>query len=225
MCKFSINDKNKIPIDMKRKKILVFNSGSGSGFQELVENSRTGVLDAEIVGLVTNKATYTCIDRALKLGITFVPPMEYFEARDYQALVKYFGADYVALSGWLKPVRGLDPRTTFNIHPGPLPLFGGKGMYGHHVHEAVIAAYRRGEITHSEVCMHFVTDEYDQGPVFFRYPVLIRPDDDADTLGARVNKIEHGWQSYITNLIVHGKISWDGIDPSSLKVPKDYKFL
>lgn len=210
---------------MKRKRILVFNSGSGSGFQELVENSRTGILDADIVGLVSNKDKYTCIDRAFKLGITVAPPMKYFEACYYQALVKYFKADYVALSGWLKPVRGLNPSTTFNIHPGPLPLFGGKGMYGHHVHEAVIAAYRRGEITHSEVCMHFVTDEYDQGPVFFRYPILIRPNDDADSLGARVNKIEHGWQSYITNLVVHGKISWDGVDPSSLKVPKDYKFL
>lgn len=210
---------------MRKKRILVFNSGSGSGFQELVENSRTGVLDAEIVGLVTNKSTYTCIDRAFKLRITFAPPMESFEASDYQALVKFFKADYVALSGWLKTAIGLDLRTTFNIHPGPLPLFGGKGMYGHHVHEAVIAAYRRGEITHSEVCMHFVTNEYDQGPVFFRYPVLIRPDDDADSLGVRVNKIEHGWQSYITNLVVHKKISWDGVDPSSLKVPKDYKFL
>lgn len=210
---------------MKKKRILVLNSGSGSGFQELVENSITGILDAEIVGLVTNKDTYQCIDRAIKLGITFAPPMQKFETKDYQSLVNFFGADYVALSGWLKPVRGLDPRTTINIHPGPLPKFGGKGMYGHHVHEAVIQAYRRGEIKHSEVCMHFVTAEYDQGPVFFRYPILIRPDDDADSLGSRVNKIEHGWQSFITNLVVHKQITWDGKNPDSLRVPTWYKFL
>ncbi len=210
---------------MKKKRILVFNSGSGSGFQELVENSITGILDADIVGLVTNKETYQCIDRALKLDITFAPPMKKFEAKDYQSLVNFFGADYVSLSGWLKPVVGLDPRTTINIHPGPLPRFGGKGMYGHHVHEAVIQAYRRGEIKYSEVCMHFVTEEYDQGPVFFRYLILIRPDDDADSLGSRVNKIEHGWQSFITNLVVHRKISWDGKNPDSLRVPTWYKYL
>jgi phosphoribosylglycinamide formyltransferase-1 len=98
-------------------------------------------------------------------------------------------------------------------------------MYGHHVHEAVIQAYRQGEIKYSEVCMHFVTEEYDQGPVFFRYPILIRPDDDADSLGSRVNKIEHGWQSFITNLVVHRQIYWDGKNHNSLRVPAWYKYL
>jgi len=92
-------------------------------------------------------------------------------------------------------------------------------MYGHHVHEAAIQAYKKGEIQHTEVCMHFVTDEYDKGPVFFRYRIYIRPDDTADTLGARVNKIEHAWQSYITNLVVNGEIYWDGKNPDSLVVP------
>ena len=207
----------------KKPRILIFNSGSGSGFQELVENSRTGVLQADVVGLVTDKGTHKCLDRAMNLRIIFASPMKIFDAQSYQDLVKYFGADYVILSGWLKLVKGLDPRTTINIHPGPLPQFGGKGMYGHHVHEAVIEAYKRGEITHSVVTMHFVTEEYDQGPVFFRYPVLIRPNDDADSLGSRVNKIEHGWQSFITNLVVTGQIRWDGKDPKSLVVPEFLK--
>lgn len=202
----------------KRPRLLVFNSGSGSGFQELVENSRTGVLQADIVGLVTNKASYSCNERAKKLGIPVVL-MEAFEAEDYQALVKQFNADYVILSGWLIKTKGLDPRTTINIHPGPLPAFGGFKMYGHHVHEAVIQAYKLGKIIYSEVSMHFVTEEYDQGPVFFRYPVLIRPDDDADSLAARVNKIEHGWQSFVTNLVITGQIHWDGVRPQSLVVP------
>ncbi len=208
---------------MKKPRILIFNSGSGSGFQELVENSRTGVLQANIVGLVTDKGTHKCLDRAMDLGVTFVPPMKNFDARSYNDLVKFFGADYVVLSGWLKLVKGLDPRTTINIHPGPLPLFGGKGMYGHHVHEAVIEAYKRGEIIHSAVTMHFVTEEYDKGPVFFRYPILIRPNDDADSLGARVNKIEHGWQSFVTNLVITRQIHWDGKNPKSLVVPEFLK--
>ncbi len=205
---------------MKKPRILVFNSGSGSGFQELVENSKTGVLNAEIVGLITNDEKYTCIQRAEKLGI----PVTIMDNR-YQEIMRYFQPDFVALSGWLKkvPMGIFNPKTTINIHPGPLPDFGGPGMYGHHVHEAVIKAYKDGHVKNSEVCMHFVTDEYDKGPVFFRYPVLIRPDDTADTLGARVNKIEHGWQSFVTNLVVNGKIYWDGKNPESLLVPEFMK--
>jgi folate-dependent phosphoribosylglycinamide formyltransferase PurN len=206
----------------KQKKILVFNSGSGSGFQELVENSRTGILQADIIGLVTNNPNNGCLKRAEKLlGIEFMVMKDY-RLIDYDWVLNVFHAEdeWIVLSGWLKLTKGLNPQKTINIHPGPLPYFGGSGMYGHHVHEAVIKAYKKREIQNSEVCMHFVTEEYDKGPVFFRYPVLIRNDDDANSLGARVNKIEHAWQSYVTNLVIQGEISWDGKNPTSLVVPK-----
>jgi phosphoribosylglycinamide formyltransferase-1 len=80
-------------------------------------------------------------------------------------------------------------------------------MYGHYVHEAVMAAYHRGEIIQSAVTMHFVDDvAYDNGPIIFQMPVLIRPDDDADSLTKRVNEKERAWQSYILNLVVHQHI-------------------
>jgi folate-dependent phosphoribosylglycinamide formyltransferase PurN len=188
-----------------KKRLLVFNSGPGSGFQELVENSRTGILKAEIVGLVTNNGNYKCIERAKQLGIPYTV-MTSFEAEDYQELVKKYDADFVLLSGWLKLAKGLDSETTINIHPGPLPEFGGKGMYGHHVHEAVISAFRRGEITETKVTIHKVNEKFDDGLILFEYPILIRDDDTAETLAVRVNKIEHGWQSYITNLIIKGEL-------------------
>lgn len=109
-------------------------------------------------------------------------------------------------SGWLKMVHGLDPTHTINIHPGPLPEFGGYGMHGHFVHEAVMETFRKGRITQSAVTLHFVNEEYDQGPIIAMIPVLIRPEDTAETLGARVNKVEHAWQSYYLNEIVHGRI-------------------
>ncbi|MBU6389739.1 hypothetical protein KGQ71_04480 [Patescibacteria group bacterium] len=204
------------------KRLLIFASGSkdggGSGFQELVENSRIGVItDAEIVAVVSNHADGGVRKRAERLGIPFIYFVPTGQAGEYTTLVKQQKADWVLLSGWLKKTTGLDPCRTINIHPGPLPEFGGPQMYGHRVHEAVINAFRAGKITESAVCMHFVTDEYDRGPVFFRYPVLIRPDDTAETLAERVNKIEHGWQSYVTNLVIHGKIHWDGRDPRSLR--------
>ncbi len=191
-------------------RVLVFASGDarggGSGFQELVEFSRTNppVLDAEIVGVISNHPEGGVFKKAQALRI----PFEYwpgpFEAKGYQSFVNKYRADFVMCSGWLKFVRGLDPAKTVNIHPGPLPRFGGPGMYGHHVHEAVMAAYRRGEITQSAVTMHFVDETaYDHGPIFFQMPVLIRPDDDAETLAKRVNEKERAWQSYILNLVVH----------------------
>jgi phosphoribosylglycinamide formyltransferase-1 len=91
-------------------------------------------------------------------------------------------------------------------------------MYGHHVHEAVIKAFQEGKITASEVTMHFVNDEYDEGSVFFRYPVFIRSGDTAESLGNRVNKIEHGRQSYITNLVLKGDIAL--LPDGTLKVPE-----
>jgi len=196
-----------------KPRVLVFASGDekggGSGFQELVEFSRTDppVLNAQIVGVVSNHPYGGVRKRADSLQI----PFEYwpgpFDAKGYQSFFRKYNADYVMCSGWLKFVRGLAPERTINIHPGPLPRFGGPGMYGRRVHEAVIEAYRRGEIKQSAVTMHFVDEvAYDHGPIIFQMPILIRPDDDAESLAKRVNEKERAWQSYILNLVVNGHI-------------------
>ncbi len=214
---------------MAKPKLIVFSSGTktggGSGFENLVRSAESGVLKAEIVAVVSNHEAGGVRKRAKRLGVPFVLFQGPFEASEYQKIIRETGAEWVALSGWLKLVVGLDPARTFNIHPGPLPRFGGKGMYGYHVHEAVVEASRRSEITHSAVTMHFVTSIYDEGPIIFSLPVEILADDTAETLGARVLEAEHEWQPKITNMIVTGEISWDSKDRQSLKVPTDYKFL
>jgi len=194
-------------------RVLVFASGDpkggGSGFQELVEFSRTTppVLDAQIIGVISNHESGGVRRRADALHI----PFEYwpgpYDANGYRAFLEKYQADFVMCSGWLKFVKGLDPARTVNIHPGPLPRFGGAGLYGHYVHEAVMVAYHRGEITQSAVTMHFVDEKaYDHGPIIFQMPVLIRPDDDPESLAKRVNEKERAWQSYILNLVVHRQI-------------------
>jgi phosphoribosylglycinamide formyltransferase 1 len=192
--------------------ILVFASGSktggGSGFENLVRASRTEPpeLAARICGVVTNHPAGGVWRRAQALGI----PAEYwpgpYVAEGYHDFVKHFQADYVMLSGWLKLATGLDPGRTVNIHPGPLPRFGGAKMYGRYVHEAVLAAYRSGEISRSAVTMHFVDEKYDRGPVFFVRPVPIEPGDTVDTLAARVNRAEHEWQPQVLNYVVQGRV-------------------
>ena len=212
---------------MPLPRLLVFASGSaeggGSGFEKLVEATRTGVLQAEIVGVVSNHEHGGVRKRADRLGIPFFHFAGPWAAEQYQHIARWSGAEFFALSGWLKLVKGLDPstpfnsRTVFNIHPGPLPDFGGPGMHGHHVHEAVMAAYRRGQVDFSAVSMHFVTEDYDRGPLFFQYDVPINEDDSSETLAQRVNQAEHNVQALITNLVVHREITWDGVNPASLQ--------
>jgi phosphoribosylglycinamide formyltransferase-1 len=185
--------------------------GGGSGFQELVEFSRTDppVLNAQIVGVVSNYSKGGVWKRSEKLGIN----LEYwpgpFSPEGYTYFKELYRADFVICSGWLHYVRGLDPRRTVNIHPGPTKGFGGKGFYGHHVHEAVIRAYQENRITQSAVTMHYVIEKgqdkegYDQGPIIFQLPVLIRPEDTAETLAARVNEKERAYQAFVFNLVVH----------------------
>jgi phosphoribosylglycinamide formyltransferase-1 len=97
----------------------------------------------------------------------------------------------LVLAGYMRPlaasvIRRL-PGKVVNIHPALLPAFGGKGMYGHHVHEAVIARGARW----TGVTIHLVTEHYDEGPILCQRVVGVRPDDTPHSLGARVLRIEH----------------------------------
>ena len=220
---------------MNKPKILIFASGSaeggGSGFENLVLASRKGSLHADIVAVVSNYVNGGVRARADKLGVPFLHFAKPWTGEAYQKIATESGADFFALSGWLKLVAGLDPatkfnsRTVFNIHPGRLPEFGGPGLYGHHVHEATIAAFENRIITHSAVSMHFVTGEYDRGPIFFQGFVEIHDGDTPESLGQRVNEKEHIYQPGITDMVVRGSISWDGVNPKSLKVPPGYSII
>ena len=215
----------------------------GSGFENLVEASRTGILDAEIVAVVSNHERGGVRERADRLGVPFIHfnPHNYLlirankqvvgsgDSQIYQNILRESRAEWIALSGWFKHVKGLDPRRTFNIHPALLSQlggrFGGKGMYGHREHTAVKAAFEKGEITETGISMHFVTDEYDRGPVFFEYRIPLKQGMTADEIQAAVQTVEHEWQPKITNMVVHGEISWDGKNPESLVVPAGYQYL
>lgn len=212
--------------DKPKKKLLIFASGTkdggGSGFRCLAEATQKGVLQADIVAVISNHENGGVKRSADECGIPFEHLDGPFTAENYQKIVKKYDAEFVALSGWLKLVSGLNPAKTINIHPGPLPRFGGDGMYGIHVHEAVLEAYKKGEITETAMTMHFVTEEYDEGPVIFRCSVPIKNDDTPESLAKRVNEAEHKWQPIITNKVVTGEISWDGKDPKTLK---GYSFI
>ena len=211
----------------EKPKIIVFASGAknggGTGFKNLVVKSRenNSEINYEIVAVVSNYENGGVKKIADELSVKFI----YFEkpltAEKYIEIVKNSGANWVALSGWLKLTKGLNPKTTFNIHPGKLPKFGGEGMYGIYVHRAVIEAQARS----TAVTMHFVTDFYDDGPIFFQFLINVKKDDTPESLGKRVNLYEHKFQPFITSMVVNEKISWDGKDANKLKIPKEYNWL
>jgi len=190
----------------------------------------------EIIGVVSNHNDGGVRRRAELLHIPFYHLHGQPTGEMYQWIARETGADFFALSGWLKLVVGLDmntsfnSKTVFNIHPGPLPEFGGHGFHGHHVHEAVTDAFKAGRITHTAVCMHFVSEAidksgYDRGPVFFRTNIPIKKDDTSHSLAERVNGWEHHYQPIITSMVVNGEISWDGRDSKSLVLPEGYTIV
>ncbi len=203
-----------------KAKILVFASGTkesgGSGFYNLVKKSREGDFPFEVVAVVSNHSDGGVRKKADELSVPFIHFEKPHTAERYQEIVSKWNPDVIALSGWLKLVTGLPADKTINIHPGPLPRFGGAGMYGHFVHEAVIEAFKKGEVTHSAITMHFVTEKYDEGPVFFTCAVPIFESDTAVDLATRVLGVEHEWQPLITAKVATREISWDGKDPTTL---------
>ena len=223
-----------------RPKLVIFASGTkdagGSGFENLVQASRAGVLDADIVAVVSNHENGGVRERADRLGVSFIYFPGPYDAQHYRAVVaKAMDEEpapledevslmgWIALSGWFKLAHGLNPAKTFNIHPALLSQlggrFGGHGMYGKYIHEAVKVALDAGEITESGFTMHFVTEEMDRGPAFFEFRVPLKEGMTADEIAKAVKEAEHEWQPKITNMVVHGEIAWDGKDLRSLVAP------
>ncbi len=165
-------------------------SGNGSSARAIVAAMGAGELAAEARLLVSNNRGAAALNFAAEAGIPAlcIPTQADAAAADArlaEALTAH-GVELVILSGYL---RQLGPLTlsryagrVLNIHPGPLPAFGGHGMYGRRVHEAVIAA----GVAESGICVHLVDSEYDRGPVIARMAVPVLPGDTAATLEARV---------------------------------------
>jgi len=146
----------------------------------------------KVVLVAANKTTAGVLARAQKFGVptfTFTRP----ELEEGLLLEKLQEAqvDWVILAGFLLKVPDAliraFPNRMVNIHPALLPKYGGKGMYGHHVHEAVKAA---GD-TESGITIHLVNEHYDEGKIIFQAATSLLPEDSAETIAAKVLALEH----------------------------------
>ena len=180
-------------------------SHGGSNLQAIVDACRRGVLDAEVRVVISNNADSLALKRArdqlipaAHLSTRTHPDPEALDAAIARALADH-GVDLVLLAGYMRKVGPITmarfPQRILNIHPALLPKFGGEGMYGRRVHEAVLAA---GERT-TGVTIHLIDEEYDRGPVVAQKEVPVLPGDTVETLAERVLEEEH--KLYVETLV------------------------
>ena len=197
---------------MSNKKIAVFTSGNGSNLQALIDAVQAGYITADIRVVVSNRKESLALERAKKHKIEalYVTPVDCRDSKEYFVKLTRFmeerQIDLVCLAGFLlmiqpELVRKYKGRI-LNIHPALLPGFGGKGMYGHHVHEAVIKSGAK----YSGCTVHFVDEEYDHGQIVLQRVVPVHDDDTPDTLAERVLKEEHKAYPDAVKLFVEGKL-------------------
>jgi phosphoribosylglycinamide formyltransferase-1 len=178
-----------------RVPVAVFASGGGTNLQALLDHEM--VSNAYRIALVlSNRADAGALDRARAAGRDAVVGSSDGRSQQEDGAemlhdLEKRGVQVIALAGYLKlippAVVSRFRRRILNIHPALLPAFGGKGMYGRRVHEAVLA--KGVELTGATV--HYVAEEYDTGTIIAQGPVPILPGDDTDSVAARVLKVEH----------------------------------
>jgi phosphoribosylglycinamide formyltransferase-1 len=210
-------NKNRRPAVPKTPSVAVFASGGGTNLQSLLDTfGADGSPDpaCRIALVVSDRPDIGALERGTKAGVpgAVMRPKEYDSSEAFgEALLdalREHDIDIIALAGYLKLVpenvvqafRG----RIINIHPGPLPAFGGSGMWGHHVHEAVLAS----GVAVSGPTIHFVDERFDTGPIIAQWPVPVLDDDAPDTLAARVLKYEHKLYPAVLRALARGEVEW-----------------
>jgi phosphoribosylglycinamide formyltransferase-1 len=172
------------------KRIAIFASGSGTNAQNIIEyfkNSRDVVVDS----LWSNKENAYALIRAEKLGIeTFTFGRdELYRSIEVLEKLSERKIDMIVLAGflWLLPHNLTEEFIVVNIHPALLPKYGGKGMYGNHVHEAVL----RNKDKESGISVHYVNERYDEGHIIFQTKCIVDRADTPQSLAEKVHKLEY----------------------------------
>ena len=171
--------------------IAIFVSGSGTNCENLIRYfSGSERINCALV--ISNKADAYALVRAEKLGVptAVTPKPELNDPQVMMPLLQKYDIQFIVLAGFLPLVPNFlvdaFPRKIINIHPALLPKYGGKGMWGHHVHEAVKAA---GE-TETGMTVHYVTPVCDSGEIIAQYRVALSPEDTADDIAAKEHLLE-----------------------------------
>ncbi len=197
-------------------RLAVFASGGGTNFQAILDAVARGDLPATVALCLSNKADAGALARARRHGVPTVvlDPADFETEAAYvaalQASLAAHGVNFVALAGYMKKIPAAVVRAfrgrMLNVHPALLPAFGGRGMYGRKVHEAVLAYGVRW----TGATVHLVDEDYDTGPIVLQEPVPVQPGDTPETLAARVLEVEHRLYAEALRLFAEGRIAVEG---------------
>jgi phosphoribosylglycinamide formyltransferase-1 len=188
------------------KKIAIFASGSGTNAEKIIRHFKTHHL-IRVSLLVCNKPGAGVLNVAASNGVTtlLIEKERFFRGDHYLPELKNAGIDFIVLAGFLwKVPAGLIEAyrgKIINIHPALLPLYGGKGMYGATVHQAVI---EQGE-KESGITVHYVDEHYDNGDIIFQARCRVEPTDNAESLAAKIHLLEYENYPRIIEELLSGK--------------------
>lgn len=190
---------------MENIRLAIFVSGGGTNCENIIRHFQ-GNEHVSIPIVVSSSADAYAITRAHNLGVaTTVITRKQLNEEPDRVFAATEGCDYIILAGFLPKVPEYlierFPNRIINIHPALLPKFGGKGMWGHHVHEAVKAA---GE-TESGITIHYVNAELDQGEHIAQYSTPLSPDDTAADIADKVHVLEMKYFPNVIEKVIFGR--------------------
>jgi formyltetrahydrofolate-dependent phosphoribosylglycinamide formyltransferase len=198
------------------KKLAVFASGRGSNFRKIYQNISAGRVTAQVGCLVTNTSRAAVLEftRSLDFPSYIINPGDFTSTeefgRELLKILKNNEIDWIVLAGYLKKIPDnmvtMYANRIVNIHPALLPAFGGKGMYGMHVHEAV---FKSGAKV-SGITVHLVNEVYDSGPVVLQRAVDIEDCYSPEEIAAKVLKVEHRMYSVALQKLLTMKFRVEG---------------
>ncbi len=172
------------------KKILVFASGSGTNAENIITHFKSTAI-ASVVAVFTNKAEAKVIQRAEKYQV----PTQVFSKNDLETGkvlqdINAIQPDLIVLAGFLlkfpESIVAAYPDKIINIHPALLPKYGGKGMYGMHVHQAVV----ENKESKTGITIHYVNENYDEGNIIFQKEVAVLVTDTPEVVAAKIHQLE-----------------------------------
>ena len=175
-----------------RKNIAIFASGSGTNAENIIRYFQKN--DSIRVSLVlSNKSDAYVLERAYRLGVScsVFTKEDWIAGDEILAVLQEAHIDFIVLAGFLVRVPDLllhaYPNKIINIHPALLPKFGGKGMYGDRVHEAVVAAAEK----ETGITIHYINEHYDEGSIIFQATCPVLPDDSPESVAKKVHVLEY----------------------------------
>ncbi len=190
-----------------KKRIVIFASGSGTNTQNLIQYFQQSEF-AEVVLVMSNKKGAKVLERSKILNVRCLhfDKMALSASGGVLDLLKEAQADYIILAGFLlkfpNHILKEFPNSVINLHPALLPKYGGKGMYGHHVHEAVVANQEK----ETGITIHYVNEHYDEGAIIFQKSVSLSKKDTPTTVAEKIHELEYAYFPQVIENIVLSEI-------------------